>query len=123
MNVPIAGNLCRCTGYRPIVDGYRTFCEVNSADVQIHPLFDSFQQLNHVALMWHDIPDPLWICSQLLNRSRFCPCLIFLIHLKVTHYDSAFFDVFYVSFLKHFGQWLTFSVKHSGNVNCMFVIN
>uniref|UniRef100_A0A9J8ANH5 Aldehyde oxidase 6 n=1 Tax=Cyprinus carpio carpio TaxID=630221 RepID=A0A9J8ANH5_CYPCA len=21
------GNLCRCTGYRPIVDGYRTFCE------------------------------------------------------------------------------------------------
>uniref|UniRef100_A0A8C2D390 Aldehyde oxidase 6 n=1 Tax=Cyprinus carpio TaxID=7962 RepID=A0A8C2D390_CYPCA len=25
----LAGNLCRCTGYRPIVDGYRTFCEVN----------------------------------------------------------------------------------------------
>ncbi|KAK2906843.1 hypothetical protein Q8A67_005828 [Cirrhinus molitorella] len=23
----LAGNLCRCTGYRPIVDGYRTFCE------------------------------------------------------------------------------------------------
>uniref|UniRef100_A0A8C1K1Z7 Aldehyde oxidase 6 n=1 Tax=Cyprinus carpio TaxID=7962 RepID=A0A8C1K1Z7_CYPCA len=27
----LAGNLCRCTGYRPIVDGYRTFCEVNSS--------------------------------------------------------------------------------------------
>uniref|UniRef100_A0A672MZ23 Aldehyde oxidase 1 n=1 Tax=Sinocyclocheilus grahami TaxID=75366 RepID=A0A672MZ23_SINGR len=23
----LAGNLCRCTGYRPIVEGYRTFCE------------------------------------------------------------------------------------------------
>ncbi|XP_074520486.1 aldehyde oxidase 6 isoform X2 [Halichoeres trimaculatus] len=23
----LAGNLCRCTGYRPIVDGCRTFCE------------------------------------------------------------------------------------------------
>ncbi|XP_034155428.2 aldehyde oxidase 1 isoform X1 [Pangasianodon hypophthalmus] len=23
----LEGNLCRCTGYRPIIDGYRTFCE------------------------------------------------------------------------------------------------
>ena len=28
----ILGNLCRCTGYRPILDGYRTFCCKGNGD-------------------------------------------------------------------------------------------
>uniref|UniRef100_A0A8C2XNL5 xanthine dehydrogenase n=1 Tax=Cyclopterus lumpus TaxID=8103 RepID=A0A8C2XNL5_CYCLU len=31
----LAGNLCRCTGYRPIVDGCRTFCQVQTECCQV----------------------------------------------------------------------------------------
>jgi xanthine dehydrogenase/oxidase len=34
----LQGNLCRCTGYRPIIEGFRTFCQ--KSDLQAKETFD-----------------------------------------------------------------------------------
>ena len=43
------GNLCRCTGYRPILDGYRTFCSdcpcQSDGDKDSPKLFDATEFL------------------------------------------------------------------------------
>ncbi|KAM9493284.1 aldehyde oxidase 6 [Clarias gariepinus] len=57
----LGGNLCRCTGYRPIIDGYRTFCESESCC-----------QVNGVACCTSNnkaAPEQL----QLFNKEEFLP--------------------------------------------------
>ncbi|RVE75080.1 hypothetical protein OJAV_G00013210 [Oryzias javanicus] len=36
ITLALAGNLCRCTGYRPIVDGCRTFCQQEANCCQVN---------------------------------------------------------------------------------------
>ncbi len=37
VELAIQGNLCRCTGYRPIVEGFRTLCQGGAEQVGRRP--------------------------------------------------------------------------------------
>uniref|UniRef100_A0A4W5RKQ3 Aldehyde oxidase 5 n=1 Tax=Hucho hucho TaxID=62062 RepID=A0A4W5RKQ3_9TELE len=59
----LGGNLCRCTGYRPIIDGFKTFCDVSNA-------FNLFPQasclIQSTCLLTNHISDELFHMDNVL---------------------------------------------------------
>lgn len=101
MTVLIAGNLCRCTGYRPIVDGYRTFCEVNSSRPGSSLIwFVSAAESCGTHLAWHfrsfmDLfqaaqPFPFQTVSNILHLFQNQPLWLHIFWYSVFHFCYLF---------------------------------